>query len=290
MALTELMSKLGLGATSPRTMNMSVEQRAAAVPAPWMLLPMPQTGIERATLPGRGAPIPVKRFLPSVAKPGATPILFLHGGGWVAGGVDSLDYLCTNLCDRLGTVVTAVGYRLAPEHPFPAALEDCEDALAALLAHSPQTDVVGDSAGGNLTAALALRMRGRPGIRKQVIIYPFLDLTMGSPSIDPPRHGLSRRDGAMIVERYRGTTAATDPFVSPLHAPDLSGLPSAIIVTADADPLRDDGIRYADRLREAGVPVRFENYIGMPHAFLSLASLCPAAPVCIDMLVGELQA
>ena len=84
--------------------------------------------------------------------------------------------------------------------------------------------------------------------------------------------------------------AIDDPLVSPLFAPDLSGLPPAVIVTADCDPLRDDGFRYAERLREAGVPVRFENYIGMPHAFLSLASLCPAAPVCIDMLVGELQA
>ncbi|SEP73494.1 alpha/beta hydrolase fold [Solimonas aquatica] len=92
-----------------------------------------------------------------------------------------------------------------------------------------------------------------------------------------------------ICDAYRGEAALTNPFVSPLHAPDLRGLPPAVIVTADADPLRDDGIRYAERLREAGVPVRFENYIGMPHAFLSIASICPAAPVCISMLVDELQ-
>ncbi|HSW14450.1 MAG TPA: alpha/beta hydrolase [Solimonas sp.] len=290
MALTELLARFGIGGASAKAMSLPLERRAAVVPAPWMLLPMPGTGIERSTVPGRGGPIPVKRFLPRAPRPGATPILFLHGGGWIAGGVDSLDYLCTNLCDRLGTVVTAVGYRLAPEHPFPAALEDCEDALETALAQSSLVDVVGDSAGGNLTAALSLRMRGRSSIRKQVIIYPFLDLTMASPSIDPPRQGMSRRDAELIIEKYRGAAAVDDPFVSPLHAPDLSGLPPAIIVTADADPLRDDGIRYADRLREAGVPVHFENYMGMPHAFLSLASLCPAAPVCIDMLVGELQA
>ena len=291
MALTHVLYRLfGLGGTSPTLMSMPLEKRAAAVPAPWMLLPMPDVGIERAAVPGRGGDIPIKRFIPRTPRPAAVPILFIHGGGWMAGGVDSLDYLCTNLCDRLGTVVTAVGYRLAPEHPFPAALDDCEDALDALLLQHAAVDVVGDSAGGNLTAAVSLRRRGRGGIRRQVIIYPLLDLTLASPSMEPPRHGMSRKDAAIMVERYRGAASLDDPFVSPLLAPDLTGLPPAIIVTADADPLRDDGVRYAQRLREAGVPVRFENYMGMPHAFLSLASLCPAAPLCIDMLVQELRA
>lgn len=290
MMLTEMLAWCGVSASSEKSMRMPVERRAAAVPAPWMLLPMPVVDIERSILAARGGPIPIKRFSPRSPNPTATPILFIHGGGWMAGGVDSLDYLCTHLCDRLGTVVTAVGYRLAPEHPFPAALEDCEDALEALLAHSPLIDVVGDSAGGNLSAALSLRFRGRPGIRRQVLIYAFLDLTMGSASLDPPRQGLSRRNAELIIEKYRGAAAADDPFVSPLKAPDLSGLPPAIIVTADADPLRDDGFRYAERLREAGVPVRLENYMGMPHAFLSIASVCSAAPLCIDMLVGELRA
>lgn len=289
LGLAGLLARVGIGAMSPKAMNMPLERRASVVPEPWMLLPMPETGVERSTLPGRDGTIPVKRFIPRTPKASATPILFLHGGGWIAGGVDSLDYLCTHLCDRLGTEVTSVGYRLAPENPYPAALNDCEDALNALLAQSPLVDVVGDSAGGNLTAALALRCRGRSAIRRQVIIYPFLDLTMASPSIDPPRHGMTRRGAELVVEKYRGTTAATDPFISPLHAPDLSGLPPAVIVTADADPLRDDGSRYAERLRAAGVPVRYENYIGMPHAFLSIASLCPAAPACIDMLIGELR-
>ncbi|HET8881219.1 MAG TPA: alpha/beta hydrolase [Solimonas sp.] len=290
MAVTGLLARFGISAASAKVMDMPLAKRAAAAPAPWMLLPMPDTGVERTSVPGRGGAIPVKRFLPRNPRASAVPILFIHGGGWVAGGVDSLDYLCTHLCDRLGTTVTAVGYRLAPEHPFPAALEDCEDALNALLAQAPLVDVVGDSAGGNLTAALALLVRDRRAIRRQVIIYPALDLTMASPSIDPPRHGMTRRDLEKIIERYRGQTAIDDPLISPLHAPDLRGLPPAVIVTADADPLRDDGFRYAERLREAGVPLRFENYLGMPHGFLSLASLCPAAPLCIELLVGELQA
>ncbi|HEY1076910.1 MAG TPA: alpha/beta hydrolase [Fontimonas sp.] len=289
LGLAGVLARLGIGAMSSKAMSMPAEKRASVVPAPWMLLPMPETGIERSTVAGRSGAIPVKRFIPRNRKSAATPILFLHGGGWIAGGVDSLDYLCTHLCDRLGTEVTAVGYRLAPEHPFPAALEDCEDALEALLANAPLVDVVGDSAGGNLTAALALRWRRRTAIRRQVIIYPFLDLCMGSPSLKPSRHGMTWEGAELIIAKYRGTTAANDPLVSPLHAPDLSGLPPAIIVTADADPLRDDGSRYAERLREAGVPVRYENYMGMPHAFLSIPSLCPAAPLCIDMLVEAMQ-
>lgn len=290
MGFAQALAVLGLSPSSAKAMKIPAERRAAVVPAKWMLRPMPEVGIERSTLDARGGAIPLKKFIPRVRKPSATPILFIHGGGWIGGGVDSLDYLCTHLCDKLGTEITAVGYRLAPEHPFPAALEDCEDALEALLKTSPVIDVMGDSAGGNLTASLSLRMRERKVIRRQVIIYAFLDLTMASPSIDPPRHGMSRSTAKLIIDGYRGATAADDPFVSPLFAKDLSGLPPAIIVTADADHLRDDGFRYAERLREAGVPVRFENYMGMPHAFLSIASLCPAAPLCIDMLVEELQA
>lgn len=290
MGLTQMLASMGLGGTTAKAMNIPLERRASIVPASWMLLPMPETGVERATVTGRDGEIPVKRFIPRRPNPSATPILFIHGGGWIAGGVDSLVYLCTHLCDGLGTEVLAVGYRLAPEHPFPAGLNDCEDVLKAMLEKSPMVDVVGDSAGGNLSAALSLRMRGNGKIRRQVLIYAFLDLTMASPSIDPPRQGMSRRDAELIIEKYRGTAAVDDPLVSPMFAPDLSGLPPAIIVTADVDPLRDDGIRYAARLREAGVHVRLENYMGMPHAFLSLASLCSAAPLCVDMIVGELQA
>src|SRR3546814_4675979 len=128
-------------------MNMPLARRAAAVPASWMLLPMPETGIEHATVPGRSGAIPIKRFLPRKPRASAVPIFFIHGGGWIAGGVDSLDYLCTHLCDRLGTVVTAVGYRLAPKHPFPAGHDDCEEASNDLLTQAPLIDVVGDSAG-----------------------------------------------------------------------------------------------------------------------------------------------
>lgn len=290
MGLTHVTAILGISPTGERLARMPVEKRAAIVPAPWMLRPMPETGIERSSIAGRAGPIPVKKFLPR--KPGARAmqIMFIHGGGWIVGGVDALDYLCTHLCDRLGVSVTSVGYRLAPDHVFPAGLEDCEDALAALAAEGLPITVVGDSAGGNLSAALCLRMRGKIAIERQVLIYPLLDATLSSPSIDPPRQGMSRRSGEQMVELYRGAAAADDPLVSPLFAPDLSGLPPALIITADCDPLRDDGSRYAQRLAEARVPVRYENYIGMPHAFLSIASLCSAAPLAIDLIIEELRA
>src|SRR3546814_18154211 len=109
------------------------------------------------------------------------------------------------------------------------------------------------------------------------MIYPFLDLTMASKSIDPPRHGLSRRDAEKIVEKYRAATAVDDPFVSPLHALDLGGLPPAVIITADCDPLRDDGLRYSTRPRAAAGPVRFDNYKGLPPGVLAPALRRPAA-------------
>jgi acetyl esterase len=185
--------------------------------------------------------------------------------------------------------VTAVGYKLAPEHPFPAGLDDCEDAVLALAKDGAPIAIVGDSAGGNLTAAVCLRLRGRGVIRKQVLIYPALDLTMQSPSLKPDRDGFVWRDMLRIIDAYRGTASAAEPLISPLLATDLSGLPPALIVTANADPLRDDGLRYAQRLLEAGVPVRLENYMGMPHAFLSIASLCPAAPETVRIIVEELR-
>lgn len=289
LKLTHLMTVLRLPGTNGRAFEMPMEQRVALKPAPWMLLPMPDVTIERGTIVGRSGEIPVKRFLPRQSTAESPRILFIHGGGWAVGGVDALDYLCTNLCEALNAEVTAVGYRLAPEHPFPAGLDDCEDAVLALAKDRSPIAVVGDSAGGNLTAAVCLRLRGSGAIRKQVLIYPALDLTMQSPSLKPDRDGFTWRDMQRIIDAYRGAAQADEPMISPLLAPDLSGLPPALIVTANADPLRDDGLRYAQRLTEAGVPVRLENYLGMPHAFLSIASLCPAAPDAVRTIVEELR-
>jgi len=289
LKLMHVMSVLRLPGTNGRAFEVPAEKRAALKPAPWMLLPMPAVVIERGSIMGRSGEIPIKRFLPRQSEPRSPRILFIHGGGWIVGGVDSLDYLCTNLCDALNAEVTAVGYRLAPEHPYPAGLDDCEDAVLALAKDHSPISVVGDSAGGNLAAAVCLRLRGTGAIRKQVLIYPALDLTMQSPSLRPDRDGFIWRDMLRIIDAYRGAAGADEPLISPLLAPDLSGLPPALVITANADPLRDDGLRYAQRLGGAGVPVRLENYLGMPHAFLSIASLCPAAPAAIRIIVEELR-
>ncbi len=289
LKLTHFLAVLRLPGTTGRALDVPLDRRAAMKPAPWMLRPMPEVVIQRASLSGRSGEIPVKRFLPRERPATAPRILFIHGGGWMVGGVDSLDYLCTNLCDALDAEVTAVGYRLAPEHAFPSGLDDCEDAVLELARDGKPISVVGDSAGGNLTAAVCLRLRGKGLIRKQVLIYPALDLTMQSPSLRPDRDGFIWRDMLGVIDAYRGTAPADEPFISPLLAADLSGLPPALVMTADADPLRDDGLRYAERLSEAGVPIRLENYLGAPHAFLSLASLCPDAPVAVATIVEELR-
>ena len=289
MAVSEILVALRLFPGGAKVMQMPLEKRAAMGPAPWMLLPIPEVTVERGSVNGRECVIPVKKFLPKVSSDRACQILFIHGGGWFAGNEDSLDYLCTNLCDRLGLNVTSVGYRLAPDFPFPAGLNDCEDVLKTIAVDGRSVIVVGDSAGGNLAAALCLKARGEVKIERQVLIYPFLDGTLQSASIDPPRLGLRREDMVDMVNVYKGNAKASNPYISPICSTDLSALPPALIITADCDPLRDDGSRYADCLREAGVPVRYENYLRMPHGFLSLASICSVAPEAIDLIVGELR-
>ncbi len=290
--LTIWLRRLGLMPDHAAVAKWPETRRKALKPIAWMTYPLPASvQMARETIASKGGPMELKWFR---TKPDQAPsILFIHGGGWVVGGVDSLDYLCANLCDRLGVAVVAVDYRLAPEHRFPSGLEDCYDALTWLAARAPgPIAVVGDSAGGNLSAALCLlaRDRGGPAIAHQTLIYPSLDATMESPSMTINEHeGLTRADMAMTLQLYLGDHDRRDPLVSPIHAPNLSGLPPAFIVTADCDVLRDDGPRYAERLRAAGVAVRWENYPDMPHAFLSQPKLCPGAAAALSDIVEEMR-
>jgi acetyl esterase len=268
-----------------------VDKRKAMKPAPWMTYPTP-TSVEtrRETIATADGELELKLF----TKPGlkAPTILFMHGGGWVVGGADSLDYLCANLCDRLNAGVASVDYRLAPEHRFPAALEDCYAALTWLSARAPgPITVIGDSAGGNLAAALCLlaRERGGPVIAHQTLVYPALDATLESPSMAMEHTGMSRTDFVKIVHYYIGDHDPRDGLVSPIHAPNHRALPPAFIVTADHDLLRDDGARYAKCLEAAGVTVRYVNYPDMPHGFLSQPKLCDGAPGALDDIVEEMR-
>lgn len=268
-----------------------ISRRKAMKPAPWMTYPAPASvKTKREAIATADGTLELKLFVK--ADDQAPAILFMHGGGWVLGGVDSLDYLCANLCDRLDAGVVAVDYRLAPEHRFPAALEDCYAALTWIAARAPgPVAVVGDSAGGNLAAALCLLVRGRggPDIAHQTLVYPSLDATLGSPSMALEHTGMSRTDFAKIVRYYIGDHDPRDGLVSPIHAANHRALPPAFVVTADHDLLRDDGARYARCLQAAGVAVRYVNYPNMPHGFLSQPRLCEGAPGALADIVDEIR-
>jgi len=268
-----------------------VARRKAMKPASWMTYAPPASvQTTREAIATADGPLELKWFRKDALQ--APSILFIHGGGWVVGGVDSLDYLCANLCDRLDVAVAAVDYRLAPDHRFPAALEDCYTALMWMATQaSGPIAVVGDSAGGNLAGALCLlaRDRGGPAIAHQTLIYPSLDATLESPSMALRLPGMNRDDLALALRHYLGDHDPRDPLMSPIHAADHRGLPPAFIVTADYDLLRDDGARYAECLRAAGVAVRYVNYPDMPHGFLSQPKLCGGAPGALADIVEEMR-
>ncbi len=211
--------------------------------------------------------------------------VYIHGGGWMFCDMDTPAWLTTRLAVATGAVVASIDYRLAPEHPFPAAVDDSWTALTWIVEHAStlgadaeRVALLGDSAGGNLAAVLChmARKRGGPPIRHQTLIYPALDLTLSSPSIETEAHHgmLTRPQLEVLYDAYVGTSEATDWRVSPLCADDFGGLPPAHILVGGHDTLRDDGIRYAERIRSQGVPARLENYASMPHGFLAL-SLTP---------------
>lgn len=246
---------------------------------------------------------PLVRVHTPITRPGPRPLLVhLHGGGWVLGSTAGYDTLCTTLAHDLGAVVVSVDYRMAPEHPAPAAVDDAI-AATAWLAENPaelgaDTDarvaVIGDSAGGNLAALVAIAARDGvvPELAAQVLIYPATDLTRSSSSMARLTHEpfLSRRDIDRFVELYLGDEmAADDPRVSPAFVPDLSGVAPALVLTAEHDPLVDEGVAYAQRLADAGVEVRHTTYVGVPHGFLSSPGLCPPAAQAMAEITGELR-
>ena len=212
------------------------------------------------------------------------PLVWLHGGGFVTGGLDAMDPLCRQLLARAGAPVTSVDYRLAPEHPFPAALEDCTAVLRALAGAGPVV-VGGDSAGGALAAAAcqALREEGLP-VLAQLLVTPLTDCTLSSASCRDlgVGFGLTRQALAVMVGHYLQDADPRDPRCSPLFAPNLSGLPPTVVVTAELDPLRDDGETYAASLARAGVPVAARRFDAMVHGFTGMPALTPVADEALD--------
>jgi len=232
---------------------------------------------------GDGQPVRARAYTPRGARPGPLPlVMFMHGGGWVTGDIDSHDAACRALANASGCKVVSVDYRLAPEHKFPAGLRDCHAALRWLAEHAADLDidarriaVAGDSAGGNLAAALALLVRdeGGPALSFQLLVYPVTHHSYDTPSYLEYSEGylLTREAMRWNWNHYLASDAAgLDPLASPLLAPDLRGLPPALVITAECDTLRDESEAYARRLADAGVPVQTRRYDGMLHAFFTM--------------------
>lgn len=227
-------------------------------------------------------------------------VVYLHGGGWVIGDLETHDSLVRVLANRLQAAVVNVDYRLAPEHRFPAAVDDSWAALQwagehmAEIAGGPVPLVVmGDSAGGNLSAVVARRARdaGGPRLASQVLIYPVTDADLDRPScLDPENQLLLTRESMVwFWDHYAPDPAdRRHPDASPLQAADLSGLPPAIVLTAEHDPLRDEGEEYAERLAQAGVPVTHRRFTGQMHGFFTMTGVLPGSADAIDYVAEHL--
>lgn len=263
--------------------------------------PEPCASVDELTIPGPASELRARVYAPSGDRPMAV-MVFFHGGGWVIGDLDTHDPLCRALANASGSIVVSVDYRLAPEHKFPAAVEDAyaatswvADHAAELGADPDRLGVGGDSAGGNLSAAVALlaRERGGPRLAYQLLLYPGVDMLMSMPSVIENGEGyfLTHADMIWFGNHYiRDQSDKLNPLASPLLAHDHATLPPAIVITAEYDPLRDEGEAYAEKLRKAGVPVTLRRYDGMIHGFLQMGGLVDRAREALREVGADVQA
>jgi len=264
--------------------------------------PEPVGSVEQRQAEGPADLIPLRIYHPAGAKEEPLPVLvFFHGGGWVIGSLDGVDRFCRAVCQEAGVLVVSVDYRLAPEHRFPAGVEDCWAATcwvaenASLLGGDPQRLMVGgDSAGGNLAAAVALRARDRKllDLVAQVLIYPVTDLTQSLPSYQSCAEGFGLTRDAMswfIAQYLPEGVDRRHPEASVLFAETATGVAPALMLVAGYDPLRDEGLAYAKRLRDSGVPVVERNWEGMVHGFINQRDLLPQAREASLWVAQELR-
>jgi len=257
--------------------------------------PAPVASVTDRAIPGPGGEIPIRIYRPAGSR-NDTPLpglIYLHGGGWVFGNLDSHDPLCRELCNLSGCALVSVDYRLAPEHKFPAAFEDTLAAIRYVARHGASFGIDGarlaaggDSAGGNLAAAaaIALRDEGEATLALQFLLYPVTDLRMDTPSYTTLANGFT-----LTAERMRyfrdqylnGEGDIGDWRASPLQARSLEGLPPALVITASHDPLVDEGRRFAERLTAAGVPATYVCYEGTVHGFMTMAGAIDVGHVAI---------
>ena len=247
--------------------------------------------------------MPYRLYRPESGGDAVLPMIaFFHGGGWIFGGLDSHDHVCRDYAHQAGALVVSVDYRLAPEHKFPAAFDDClaatrwlRDNAQSLGGDAARFAVAGDSAGGNLSAAVCLALRDADEAMPvfQYLIYPAVDLACDSGSHDRLGEGylLTRAGIDHCVDSYLNSPGEVDdPRVSPLRAESLAALPPALVQTAGFDPLCDEGEAYAKRLAADGVPVSHTRYDGMIHGFVRMGAVVDTAAEAIAEGAGAMRA
>jgi acetyl esterase len=263
--------------------------------------PEPVGAVAERTIPGPGGDLVIRIYRPD--RPGPLPaLLYFFGGGWVLGTIDTSDAICRSLTNTAGCATISVGYRLAPEHKFPAAVDDCFAAVRWVASHAAELGldpariaVGGDSAGGNLAAAVTLLARdhGGPALVHQLLVYPNTDYRADTASRRENTDPLLFNQTS--VGWYWGHYLAADadgehPLASPLRATDHSGLPPATVLTAEYDPLRDEGEQYAAALMAAGVPVELTRYAGMVHGFFAMAGVLDTSTRALAHAAARLRA
>ena len=246
--------------------------------------PEPVKNIKDILINGPDGKIAIRIYTPGGKGP-FTPVVFYHGGGWSIGSLNSHEGICASLANKAKAAVFSVNYRLAPEDPFPAAVDDCYAALeyvndnaASFNADPGRMIVMGDSAGGNLAAVVSMKAKeeGGPKIALQVLVYPatnMKDLVTSSYKRFGKGYDLDKKMIAKFRDLYiLNKKDIVDPRASPFFAKDLKGLPPTLLITAECDPLRDDGKKFASKLKKAGVPVKYIMYKGVIHGFLSFTT------------------
>ena len=268
---------------------------------------------ETAHLSGPGEPVAEVRDLEIPSPAGSIParlyrpegdgplplVIYLHGGGWMLGSIDSFDTVLRALANASGAMVLSVGYRLAPEAPFPAGLEDATCAVrwaaaeaASLGADPGRLAIAGDSAGGNLATVAAKRLRGEVDLRVQVLIYPVTDAGCNTASYREfgERHGLTAASMQRFWNLYLDGADGLQEDASPLRSADLEGSPPAFVLTAGFDPLRDEAEAYCEALREAGVEAECRRFAGAIHGFWRWLAVTKLSRAAVDEVAGALRA
>lgn len=263
--------------------------------------PHPDCSIDDLYVPLAGGEMRLRVYRPADATGPLGCIVAFHGGGFVLGSPEEVAWLCSEVSVGTGAAVVSVAYRLAPEHPYPAAVDDCWEVTRwvatrpAVLGIDPdRIAVMGDSAGGTLAAVVALRARdaGGPPLRMQALLYPAADMVETFDSERRYARGPILTSGQLkgFARLYLGDSDGAEPYASPLRAADLTGLAPALVQTAEHDPLSDNGIRYAQALTAAGVRTRHTHYRGAVHGFLGLPGVVPAARQAVAEIVYTLAA